>query len=190
MSKSTPYTAREGSLAARVIAHLTEHGSSLNGPQIAQMFDVPPTGVANSLKPACEADALVRTKEGRSFTYSLPTAGARKARSTSSGAEAADTTPTKRRKRLAEVAAEHQLSVREQAAQLVDAAFWSDGDVVVRGVQVVEDGAAIVITREQLNALFILATQPHLAIPRAHQSGTVGSANEATFADVGGIAPH
>lgn len=65
----TPYTPREGSLPARLIAHLQEHGGSMGRKQIAELLDIPPNNVPPNMAAAVHHGALVR--DGGSYRLPL-----------------------------------------------------------------------------------------------------------------------
>lgn len=55
-----PYTPREGSLPARLIAHLREHGGSMGRKQIAELLGISPNNVPPNMAAAVHNGALVR----------------------------------------------------------------------------------------------------------------------------------
>jgi hypothetical protein len=65
---TTPYKPREGSMAARLIAHLQEHGGSMGRKQIAELLGIPPNNVPPNMAAAVHHGALVRD----GGTYALP----------------------------------------------------------------------------------------------------------------------
>jgi hypothetical protein len=70
---SDTYTPRTGTLAARLIAHLTEAGvSTMSSAEIGQQFDVA-SGVSTMLSKAVDAGLLIAEKgAGGRMEYSLP----------------------------------------------------------------------------------------------------------------------
>jgi hypothetical protein len=68
---SRAYTPRAGSLAQKVIDHLTEHGGTLTSGEIAQTFGHA-GGVSTLLRKAVEVGLLTAEKISNAFTYSLP----------------------------------------------------------------------------------------------------------------------
>ena len=77
MSNSNqPFTPRAGSLAQRVIDHLTTNGGTLNAVEIHEQFGGALSAVATQLRKATDAGFLLATKQGKSYAWSLPEAGA------------------------------------------------------------------------------------------------------------------
>lgn len=128
------YTPPKGSTAEKVIAHLTEHGGTLDTNQVAELFDVQRVSVSALLRPSLNTEppllAMVRGGGGRPSVYSLP-----------------------------EPAEE-----RDPDAPL-DILCYTDGDTVVRGMQVNEDDS-VTFSRKQLEQLVRQVTQPHIGVVR------------------------
>lgn len=134
----TGWTPRAGSLPARVIEHLqqAEAGTELTVQQIAELFDAKANSVATCLRPAVAADALAFrsiVSEGvRRHAYSLPSEDA--------GAVEAEQ-------------AEHNTGPLE----ILD---YSDGDVVVSGATVGEDGRVLFKPHQLLQLVDHATTTP------------------------------
>ena len=69
---STTYIPRPYTIAARVIAYLTEHGGTLDATEISTKFDCQHSTVSAGMRKACAEGLLTAERVGHSFIWSLP----------------------------------------------------------------------------------------------------------------------
>lgn len=123
-----PYAPRTGSLVERVIEQLTITGGSLNAAEISEQFDFNISAVASTLAKAVHGGLLQRHAEGRAHSWSLPNSHA---------------TPA------AAVAPRKAAAARADALEIT---IWHDGDVIVYGLTLNDDGS-ITLTPAQIRQL-------------------------------------
>lgn len=156
---STTYTPAPGSIAARVMAHLRVYGGTLTPTQIAELFETRRSGVSNALYPAVAAGVLVHHQGGRFKTgYHLP---GTEASFDDADDQAGEAKPAKARKAKAPKAtapaspratrAPKAAAPEPEAEQATGAiaALWDDGDVVLAGLHINEDGETVTMTDPQ-----------------------------------------
>lgn len=137
---NTTYIPRPGSLAEKAFLHLNSmpSGSELTATEIADVMGAELKNVSGTLHHAVKNGLLLARREGRKLLYSLgtgePVTPAR------SAAEDADT--------------DIDFGTDADADQTpFCAALWSDGDMMMTGAQVMDDGA-VFLRRHQVAELY------------------------------------
>lgn len=172
MSKK-PYTPKPGSLAEQVIQHLRQTGrASIEFAAVAKVFGKPRTNVEPCLRAAIAHGALVRVAPAE---VRLPTAGEAAQGGTGQAVDSA--TPraprkTTRRGGARKTAGSRGSAGRAQAASTEDppspagavhtgpvACLWDDGDVVLHGLKMNEDGNSATVGEAH-------ARRPHAFLDR------------------------
>lgn len=183
---TTTYEPREGSKPAQVIAHLQagKKGDSITTAEISALCHTEAKNVAPNMAAAVKHGLLKVVDNAQGLkAYALgdgtpPAAGTAKR-------PAGRRPGSKVKQQKARAPAQPKAAEPDDQAGDLSIAIWHDGDVVVSGMGVNEDGESVTFTRAQINRLFSTLTRPHTALATANHWPLLGVDKHAGDVNVG-----
>ena len=175
--KSTPttppassYVPREGSKPALVIATLQgmPQGASLTTAEISALCETDAKNVAPNMAAAVKNGLLLvidNAEQKKAYTLGDGTPAAQAANAAKRPVGRRPGTSVQQQPRKARNSSTAPLDSAAPASPALQIAIWNDGDVVVSGMGVNEDGESVTFSRAQLEQLMGTITRPHMLPP-------------------------